>query len=197
MAPVRTRTCDNPLGVGGRRCTNGSSPRARSSEMFGQDGGTTGIDDDFAARGFDEHRRLDHGPQHVRTGARDLARRDLEGLVGRQSAVSHAPSSCSPTTRARRSPWTAARRSISSRTASMPRLSVRNGCRRRPRRPAWRRRCHDPAISARRADRRDASRDRPRCCSAPANTCLRGSTLRSSAIDAPSTFRPRTSRMPS
>ena len=44
---------DNPLGVGGEACTNGCSRPARSSSMSGKDGGTTGVDDEFAARGFD------------------------------------------------------------------------------------------------------------------------------------------------
>ena len=39
-------------------------------------------------QGLRQHRRLDHGPQHVRAGARSLARRRLEGLVGRQPALS-------------------------------------------------------------------------------------------------------------
>ena len=43
----------NPLGVGGRALHQWFFPTRTFRKMFGQDGGTTGIDDDFATRGFD------------------------------------------------------------------------------------------------------------------------------------------------
>jgi dihydrofolate reductase len=43
---------DNPLGVGGMALHQWAFPTRTFRRMFGQDGGTTGIDDDFAARGF-------------------------------------------------------------------------------------------------------------------------------------------------
>jgi dihydrofolate reductase len=42
----------NPLGVGGMALHEWAFATRTFQEMFGRDGGTTGIDDDFAARGF-------------------------------------------------------------------------------------------------------------------------------------------------
>jgi dihydrofolate reductase len=43
---------DNPLGVGGHALHDWVFPTRTFQKMFGKDGGTTGVDDDFAARGF-------------------------------------------------------------------------------------------------------------------------------------------------
>jgi dihydrofolate reductase len=43
---------DNPLGVGGVALHEWAFATRTFRQMFGGDGGTTGIDDDFAARGF-------------------------------------------------------------------------------------------------------------------------------------------------
>ncbi len=44
---------DNPLGVGGTELHQWLVPtRTFQRALFGKDGGTTGVDDDFAARGF-------------------------------------------------------------------------------------------------------------------------------------------------
>ncbi|MCC6329783.1 MAG: dihydrofolate reductase [Acidobacteria bacterium] len=44
---------DNPLGIGGMELHQWLFPtRTLQRSLFGNDGGTTGIDDDFAARGF-------------------------------------------------------------------------------------------------------------------------------------------------
>jgi dihydrofolate reductase len=43
---------DKPLGVGGGALHKWALATRTFRRMFGQDGGTTGIDDDFAARGF-------------------------------------------------------------------------------------------------------------------------------------------------
>ena len=44
---------DNPLGVGGTELHQWLFPtRTLQRNLFGKDGGTTGVDDDFAARGF-------------------------------------------------------------------------------------------------------------------------------------------------
>jgi dihydrofolate reductase len=43
---------ENPLGVGGTALHEWSFATRTFRQMFGQDGGSTGIDDDFAARGF-------------------------------------------------------------------------------------------------------------------------------------------------
>jgi dihydrofolate reductase len=42
----------NPLGVGGMALHQWAFATRTFQQMFGRDGGTTGIDDDFAARGF-------------------------------------------------------------------------------------------------------------------------------------------------
>ena len=44
---------DNPLGVGGMALHEWAFATRTFRQMFGQEGGTTGVDDDFAARGFD------------------------------------------------------------------------------------------------------------------------------------------------
>lgn len=47
------QTLDNPLGVGGMDLHQWLFPtRTLQRTLFGNDGGTTGVDDDFAARGF-------------------------------------------------------------------------------------------------------------------------------------------------
>jgi dihydrofolate reductase len=47
-----SQSLDNPLGVGGMALHEWAFATRTFREMFGQDGGDTGIDDDFAARGF-------------------------------------------------------------------------------------------------------------------------------------------------
>jgi dihydrofolate reductase len=44
---------NNPLGVGGTALHEWAFPTRTFQKMFGADGGTTGADDDFAVRGFD------------------------------------------------------------------------------------------------------------------------------------------------
>ena len=46
------QSLDNPLGVGGEALHEWVFPTRTFREMSGQDGGSTGIDDDYAARGF-------------------------------------------------------------------------------------------------------------------------------------------------
>lgn len=49
----RKQDLDNPLGVGGRDLHQWLFPtRTFQRALFGKDGGTAGVDDDFAARGF-------------------------------------------------------------------------------------------------------------------------------------------------
>ena len=43
---------DNPLGVGGLALHEWAFPTRTFQRMFGNDGGMTGVDDEFAARGF-------------------------------------------------------------------------------------------------------------------------------------------------
>jgi len=46
------QSVDNPLGIGGLALHDWVFPTRTFQKMFGNDGGTTGIDDDYAARGF-------------------------------------------------------------------------------------------------------------------------------------------------
>jgi dihydrofolate reductase len=46
------QSLDNPLGRGGTALHEWIFPTRTFQQMFGKDGGTTGADDDFAARGF-------------------------------------------------------------------------------------------------------------------------------------------------
>ncbi len=46
------QSLDNPLGAGGLALHEWAFATRTFRTMFGQDGGTTGVDDDFAARGF-------------------------------------------------------------------------------------------------------------------------------------------------
>ncbi len=49
--PAQSR--DNPLGVGGEALHEWMFPTRTFQQMSGKEGGATGVDDDFAARGFD------------------------------------------------------------------------------------------------------------------------------------------------
>lgn len=45
---------ENPLGAGGMALHDWAFPTRTFQRMGGKEGGTTGIDDDFVARGFDK-----------------------------------------------------------------------------------------------------------------------------------------------
>jgi dihydrofolate reductase len=47
------QSLENPLGVGGTALNEWAFGTRTFKRMFGSDGGSTGVDDDFAARGFD------------------------------------------------------------------------------------------------------------------------------------------------
>ncbi|HVK08529.1 MAG TPA: dihydrofolate reductase family protein [Gemmataceae bacterium] len=47
------QSLENPLGVGGKRLHGWAFTTRTFRQMFGQDGGDTGVDDRFAARGFE------------------------------------------------------------------------------------------------------------------------------------------------
>lgn len=48
-----SQSLENPLGIGGRALHDWAFPTRTFQRMFGKDGGTTGIDEDFAARSFE------------------------------------------------------------------------------------------------------------------------------------------------
>jgi dihydrofolate reductase len=47
------QTVENPLGIGGKALHQWLIATRTFRRLFGQEGGTTGVDDDFAARGFE------------------------------------------------------------------------------------------------------------------------------------------------
>ena len=71
-----------------RRCTAGVLPTRTFRRMTGKEGGDDRRRRRFRRAGLRQSRRLDPGPEHVRAGARALAGRELEGLVGRDAALS-------------------------------------------------------------------------------------------------------------
>src|SRR5918994_1273651 len=80
---------NNPLGAGGTDLHQWLVPtRTIQRTLFGADGGTTGIDDDFAARGFENVGAWILGRKHVRTDSRFVAGHELERLVGGQPTLS-------------------------------------------------------------------------------------------------------------
>ena len=70
--PRQTR--EDPLGVGGEALHEWFIPTRAFQRINGKTGGTTGVDDDIAARFGGGRRRVDHGTQHVRPDSRSLAR---------------------------------------------------------------------------------------------------------------------------
>lgn len=73
---------DHPLGVNGSQLHRWAFGTRTFRNMFGQAGGETGVDDDFAARGFANIGAWIMGPEHVRADQGRMAGRGLEGLVG-------------------------------------------------------------------------------------------------------------------
>jgi hypothetical protein len=57
------QSTDNPLGIGGEALNGCCTFQVK---VIRKDRGATGPDDDFAAHGFENYRRLDHGAEHVR-----------------------------------------------------------------------------------------------------------------------------------
>jgi dihydrofolate reductase len=105
-----SQSLDNPLGVGGESLHQWFFPTRTFQKMVGKEGGaTTGPDEEFAARSFQN------------LGAWILGRNMFGPIRGRTriGKAGGAPVrritpmfSCSPTTRESRSRWKAARRSI-------------------------------------------------------------------------------------
>lgn len=85
---------NNPLGVGATELHQWLLPtRTLQRTLFGKDGGTTGVDDDFAARGFQNVGawilgRNMFGPIRGDCGVRQLFRADF---IGSSSGGSHLP----------------------------------------------------------------------------------------------------------
>lgn len=118
------QSLDNPLGRGGEALHEWFLPTRTFQRMSGKEQGTTGIDEDFAARGFDNIGawilgRNMFGP--VRGPWPDQSWR----AGGAKTRPITAPSSSSQTMRVRRCKWRAARSSTSSLTASRPRSPAR------------------------------------------------------------------------
>ena len=66
------QSLDTPLGEGGEALHEWFVPTRTFQQVHGKEGGTTGADDEFAARSR-QYRRVDHGAKHVRADPRPLA----------------------------------------------------------------------------------------------------------------------------
>ena len=77
------QSLENPVGLNGTSLHEWAFKTRTFKMMFGQDGGETGVDDQFAIAELRKCWRLDHGSQHVWTGAWRMVGRKLERLVGR------------------------------------------------------------------------------------------------------------------
>lgn len=65
---------NNPLGVGGMALHEWVFGTRTFRQMVGKQGGATGTDDDFVARGFEQIGAWVLGRKHVRTDPRTVAR---------------------------------------------------------------------------------------------------------------------------
>ena len=148
------QSLDNPLGVGGVALHEWVFATRTFRQMFGQEGGATGVDDDFAARGF------------ANIGAWILGRNMFGPVRGPwpddtwkgwwgDNPPYHCPVFVLTNHPRASIRWTAAPPSTSSPMASTPRWGAPRRPP-RPRHPARRRSRHDPAVSARGSGRRDA-----------------------------------------
>ena len=84
------QSLENPLGVGGMALHEWVFATRTFRQMLGSRRRHDRRRRRLRRARLRQHRRLDPRAQHVRPGARAVARRQLEGLVGRQSAVPHA-----------------------------------------------------------------------------------------------------------
>ena len=109
----------NPLGVGGMALHNWFFPTRTFQRMHGGEGGALGIDDDFAARGFANIGAWILGRNMFGPVRGPWPDETWKGWWGDNPPYIR-PCSCSPTTRAHQSPWTAAPSFILLPTASTP-----------------------------------------------------------------------------
>ncbi len=77
------QSLSDPLGKRGTEMFQWYFHTKSFCSMHGREGGTTGdVDDVFAHRAMENFGAFILGPQHVRSGARSMARRLMDGLVG-------------------------------------------------------------------------------------------------------------------
>ena len=176
---------DNPLGRGGEELHRWFFPTRTFQRLYGKGEGTTGVDEDFAARGMAGLGawilgRNMFGPVRGPWPGRKLAR-----LVGRGAALSCAGVRAHPSRKAAAGNGGRHDLPLRHRRASRKR-SIAPAGGRRTRHPRRRRRRDDPAISRSRADRRDAPRHRARSAGRRRGRCSPGSTCRRSAMRSPS-----------
>ena len=81
------QTEENPLGIGGMELHEWFFPLRAFREMHGGEGGEVNASSAVVGERRGEHRRHDHGPQHVWAGPGSVAGSVLEGLVGRGSSL--------------------------------------------------------------------------------------------------------------
>jgi dihydrofolate reductase len=97
---------DNPLGVGGKAIFDWFFQTETFQQMHGGSGGTDGVDNDFAVRGFDKIGAWILGRNMFGPIRGPTIRGKAGGVTSRRTTC---PSSCSPITRAHRLSWKAER----------------------------------------------------------------------------------------
>ena len=180
------QSLDNPLGVGGEALHEWARRDAHVPADVWQRRRHDRHRRRLRGARLRQHRRVDPRPQHVRPGPRPVARRQLERLVGRQSAVPRARlrADASPA----RADHDGGRHDVPFRHRRHPRgAGARHRGGRRPGRPARRRGATIRQYLRRGSSTRCTWRSRP-CCSAPANSSSPAWTARRSATSAPSTW---------
>ena len=152
-------------------CTTGRSPSRSGESLHGMEGGEVNASTPRRRGGAGEHRRHDHGAQHVRRPSGPVgSRRPLERLVGEGAAVppprvrAHPPRSRAARARRRNNLQLRDRRN---------RLRARTGAggRRRQGRRARGRRARRAAVPGGRSRRRDGDQPRADRCSDAASVC--------------------------
>ena len=117
MRPAPTKVLDHPLGVGGKALHEWLFATRMFQVIHGREGGVTGVDDDFAARGFADIGAWIIGRNMFGPSAENGPTSSGKA-GGANNPPYHVPVFVSAITRANRSRWRGGRHFISSRTAS-------------------------------------------------------------------------------
>ena len=186
------QSVEDPLGKGGMQLHEWVFGLAAWRGPHGLEGGEVNASTQVDRGGAREHRRDDHGPQHVRR-PRALGGRAVERLVGRRPAVpssrlrAHAPSARQPLELEGGTTFHVRHRRNRVGARAGPGGGGRQG------RLARRRSGRRPAVPPRRARRRDDAQRQPGSCSGWAAACSTGSPAPGSSSRAPARSRHRAS----
>jgi len=85
-----SQSLENPLGIRGPELFQWFFPTRTFKQMQGQEGGSTGVDDEWARRGMENVGAWILGRNMFGPCARPLARRVMERVVGRRTSLSRA-----------------------------------------------------------------------------------------------------------